>query len=117
MFGSQRSEVWEGNHWIIDSTPVIPDGSRDISLMGVSCASQLQRTIVGEREPSAGGVQPLVETWDSNLGAWVVEPSPNPSEWTYGVLSGISCTAASTCTTVGWSFTNPDNIYTFAIGE
>jgi hypothetical protein len=35
---------------------------------------------------------------------WWVQPTPNPSEATHSVLSGVSCTSSSACTAVGGSY-------------
>jgi hypothetical protein len=55
---------------------------------------------VGYYQAANGLVETLVEQWNGE--AWTVVPSPNPSGATVSTMSGVSCTAATTCTAVGY---------------
>jgi hypothetical protein len=80
-------EQWNGSTWSI-----VPSASTTGELEAVSCVSDSFCTAVG-----IGPAGTLVESWNGST--WSTVPSPNPSGG--GLLYGVSCTAADSCTAVG----------------
>ncbi len=93
------AERWNGTNWTIQSTPN-PTGATSSQLQGVSCTSTTACTAVGDYDNSSGHIVTLAERWNGT--SWTIQTTPNPSA-ANGVLSGVSCTAATVCTAVGSS--------------
>jgi hypothetical protein len=94
------AETWDGTSWTLNATP---DGtnSYDNQLSGVSCSASNACTAVGNYTVGASGVtsqQPLVQRWNGST--WTSQSVPVPSN-TFNLLYADSCTAASSCWTVG----------------
>jgi hypothetical protein len=49
----------------------------------------------------------LAEHWDG--ATWAIEPTPNPTGAVGSYLTGVSCTASTTCTAVG-QYQNGSNV-------
>jgi hypothetical protein len=105
--GTTLVEQWNGSNWSIIPSPspvVGSDAYNSDSLSGISCTSASACTAVGRfsstanpaRGPATSG--PLVEQWDGT--AWSVVASPSQAG---GLLAGVTCSSASTCTAVGSS--------------
>jgi hypothetical protein len=92
------AEAWNGSRWSIQAAPS-PVGAADSALGPVSCTSANACTALGGYSTSGHAVM-FAERWDGMR--WTVQavPSPNP-DTSFAVLSGLSCTSASTCTAVG----------------
>lgn len=90
-------ERWNGSAWTMQTTPAPPGGG---VLYGVSCAPT-SCTAVGYEFDGSGVQVTLAEQWTATTG-WVIEPAATLSGATKSVLSGVSCTAASACTAVGY---------------
>ncbi len=97
------AERWDGTTWAIQSTPTPSDAIASY-LNGASCTSASACTAVGWYEVGPGEYETLAERWDGT--AWAVQSTPNPSGATASYLFGVSCTAAPTCSAVGYDL-NP----------
>ena len=94
------AERWNGTKWVVQPTPN-PSGAKDIMLMAVSCPSAKACTAVGSYGKGAGG-STLAERWNGKR--WAIQPTPNPVTGTDGSeLLGVSCSSATSCTSVGES--------------
>ncbi len=98
---------WNGAKWELQSTPnpyrgAYPEGSW---LESVSCASSTSCTSVGSYIAVAGGDATLAESW--NGAEWSVQTTPGHEGGKEGELTGVSCTSASACTTVGSYWREP----------
>jgi streptogramin lyase len=92
-------ERWNGTEWSIQSTPN-PSGSLETKFVAVSCSSASACSAVGEYRQSTYTTLSFAEGWNGT--EWKEQAIPNPGETTGSKLTGISCTAASACTAVGW---------------
>jgi hypothetical protein len=96
---SALAESWNGTAWAIEATPA-PAGSTDSALSSVSCPAGGTCTAVGDDVDSAGGDQPLAESWNGT--AWTIgAPVDIPSGDVAAQFSGVSCPSATVCTAVG----------------
>ena len=93
------AERWDGTTWAIQTTPN-PSGAIASYLRGVSCTAATACTAVGHYYDSSGTDLTLAERWNGS--SWTIQPTPNPSGATYSRLYGVSCTAATDCTAVGF---------------
>ena len=93
------AEHWNGTAWAIQNSPN-PSGAEGSVLAGVSCTSASACTAVGSYYNNTGAEVTLAEGWNGR--AWAVQSPINPSTAKASELNGVSCTAASTCTTVGY---------------
>ena len=89
--------------WEIQSTPN-PDGATDSFLSGISCASPSDCAAVGYSQDNSHRKSTLAERWNGQT--WQIQSTPNAGGATDNVLKGVSCAAATACTTVGTSTTN-----------
>ncbi|HXY44191.1 MAG TPA: hypothetical protein VEH29_08380, partial [Acidimicrobiales bacterium] len=92
------AETWNGSSWIIRPTPN-PEGAVASNLTAVSCSGPDACTAVGESADSNGTELTLAESWNGK--SWQLRASPNPGGLG-SYLSGVSCTAATACTAVGY---------------
>jgi hypothetical protein len=92
--GAPLAEGWDGTRW----TPIpTSSGTTTGSLYGVSCGPA-GCMAVGQ---STG--TPLAEWWNGS--SWSTLAVPLPTNATGGLLSGVSCTTATSCTAVGsWTY-------------
>ncbi len=92
------AERWDGTSWSIQATP---DTGANSAFTGVSCPSATDCTAVGfSFDPSAS--PPLAEHWDGT--SWSIQATPTPAGASGSVLNAVSCTSATACTAVGYSF-------------
>lgn len=93
-------EIWNGKRWSISRSPSLDGYSH---LLGVSCTSRSDCNAVGfylhNCSVHAGGSSGLVERWDGH--GWSVISSPR-SPCGNTQLQAVSCSAASSCTAVGY---------------
>jgi hypothetical protein len=97
--GVAMAERWDGSTWTIQSTPD-PSASYPSSLSGVSCTSATACIAVGASVIVDGDCSNLAERWDGS--SWTLQNVATPSGSIDGCLSGVSCTSATACTTVGY---------------
>jgi RHS repeat-associated protein len=100
---TQLLRLWNGSEWKVGEIPSgasMPGGAP----VDASCGSATHCLVVGTNEPE--GVEPKIWDWSTPAGG-------KPWEWsTWGVkqptgssnvkLNSVSCTAATTCTAVGY---------------
>jgi hypothetical protein len=100
--GTPAAASWDGDAWTTQAVP-LPAGNNGGQLSSVSCTSPTDCTAVGYWTDNAGpDAVPdltLAEHWNGT--AWTIEPTPNPSDPVDAYLSGVSCTAPTSCTAVG----------------
>ena len=96
------SPAFAASGWTIEPTPN-PTGASQSTLSGVSCTSAAACTSVGNYTNSAGTILTLAERWNGTM--WTIQPSGNPTGASQSTLSGVSCTSAAACTSVG-NYTN-----------
>jgi sugar lactone lactonase YvrE len=105
------AERWNGSEWSIVSVPsptaTDPNVKANATLNGVSCTSATSCIAVGQyvtaqeapKVALATEERTLVERWDGT--EWTIQSSPNRSGSKVSRLTGVSCTAATSCTAVG----------------
>jgi hypothetical protein len=93
------AERWNGAIWAIQPTPNGP-GSTSSVLSGVSCKGT-SCIAVGNYVNASNVRLTLAEQWNASTNTWSIQTTPNPSEATSSLLSGVSCTMATACTAVG----------------
>jgi hypothetical protein len=96
------AEVWNGSNWSVQSTPN-PAGVTSSQLNDVFCVSASRCEAVGQATVSGGNVQTLAEEWNGSN--WTIKTTQDVGGATTSELSGVSCTAANSCTAVGESRT------------
>jgi hypothetical protein len=106
------AERWNGTRWRA-ANPRNPGAAEENDyLSDVSCVSARMCVAVGNRQGGGTGDYLLAERWNGRR--WAVQPTPSVRQGTflcgtltlsclgvYGVLSGVSCTSATTCIAVG----------------
>jgi hypothetical protein len=101
--GTPAAASWDGTTWTTQAVP-LPAGNNGGQLSSVSCTSATDCTAVGYWTDNAGpDAVPdltLAEHWDGTT--WTIEPTPNPNNPVDAYLSGVSCTAPTSCTAVGY---------------
>ena len=93
--------LWDGTKWIVKTTP--NPGAQLNGLAAVSCTSATACTAVGSFYSEPGPSKVLTERW--NGVSWQVQETPGPEGSKKAELLGVSCAAATVCTSVG-VFTN-----------
>jgi hypothetical protein len=94
------AERWDGSSWSIMDTV---DLGTDDTLGAVSCTSATACTAVGSQETGPLHYVPIAEAWNGST--WTNQPMPVPTGATATAPGGVSCTAASVCTAVGYALT------------
>ncbi|HET7014223.1 MAG TPA: hypothetical protein VFI65_09945 [Streptosporangiaceae bacterium] len=89
------SEVWNGTHWQVKTTPK-PSVQPDSDLAGVSCLSKTRCFAVGESFKN-GIDKTLAEVWNGTK--WAISKTPNSAKG--GGLGAVSCPSVSRCMAVG----------------
>jgi hypothetical protein len=115
ILGLTTAERWNGTAWAIQPSPN-PSGAAGSELDGVSCPSASACTAVGSSVSSSSTV-PLAERWNGT--AWAIQPTPppHPRGGAQSTLEAVSCTSASACTAVGYSFNYPGTNATTTLAE
>jgi hypothetical protein len=111
--GTPVAEQWNGTAWTT-MTVLLPAGNNGGELSSVSCTAATNCTAVGYYTLSSGPHLTLAEHWDGT--AWTIQPTPNPPGAVGSYLSGVSCTAATACTTVGHYQTGSNTYVALAEG-
>ena len=93
------AESWNGSVWRVEATAE-PAGATGAVLTGVSCTAATSCEAVGSYTGASGLGQTLAESWDG--ATWTLQTTVNSGTRSDG-LSGVSCTAASACTAVGFA--------------
>jgi hypothetical protein len=96
--GQALAESWNGTSWSTHATAK-PPKSIAAGLNAVSCPAAGACVAVGSYRTTAGTLT-LAEAWNGT--SWSVQTTPNPSGTASATLTGVSCTAASACTAVGY---------------
>lgn len=91
-------ERWNGTEWSTQKAAV-PTGALAADLTSVSCRLATACTAAGEYTSSAKLKTALVERWSGS--EWSVQTAPIPSTANTSGLNGVSCPAATECTTSG----------------
>jgi len=103
------AETWNGTAWSIQSTPSPVNTSTAIPLEGVSCSGADACTAAGSYDNQAGSEVTLAEAWNGT--SWKIQKTANPTATIMlSQLSGTSCSAADTCTAVGYSGDDAANL-------
>lgn len=90
---------WNGRTWVIKATPNPRDGVNGDGIPGVACSSPSACIAVGSYgTPNNRAAQSLVEAWNGRV--WAIKAHPRPKGASSN-LSGVSCTAATSCMAVG----------------
>jgi hypothetical protein len=92
--------LWNGTSWAASSA-VVPPGSTQSLLYGVSCASAGSCTAVGQ-SLAASSASTLAEQWQGS--SWSIQATPNPTATTDSYLAGVSCLSPGTCRAGGGAF-------------
>lgn len=93
------AEGWNGTEWALQTMPN-PSGSSRANLYEVSCASASSCVAVGYYKNSSGVYVALVEAWNGS--EWKIQTTPEPPGALNVILMGVSCTASTACTAVGY---------------
>src|ERR1035437_7660215 len=98
--GGQAAELWNGADWTIQTMPN-PSGA---PLNSVACRTADRCTAVGHYSLGGGAEATLAEAWNGHR--WTIQPTPLLTAGG-GDLVGVSCTAATACTTIGSDYGGP----------
>jgi hypothetical protein len=99
-------EHWDGTSWTIVTSPnSLP--TQFNYLDAVTCTSASNCWAVGSHS-DAFTMQTLIVRWDGT--SWAVVTSPNTLPTQLNYLSGVTCSSASSCWSVG-QYLNSDSIY------
>jgi hypothetical protein len=97
--------------WNLQSTPNPKGAGSDLGqgsqLNGVSCTSPSACTAVGFYTKATGTELTLAERWDGKQ--WTIQKTPNAAA-SISVLTSVSCTSASLCTAVGYSYNRASQV-------
>jgi DNA-binding beta-propeller fold protein YncE len=114
-YANDRVDVWQpaqkapeaGPEWQVTTTPN-PSGTLNSYLLGVSCASSVACTAVGDYElEKTSGENALAEGWNGT--EWSIQSTPAPTGAKDAQLGGVACTAAAACLAVG-SYQNSSGV-------
>jgi hypothetical protein len=92
-------ESWNGTVWTVQEASV-PTGAKGATLWSLACTSSTACTAVGYFNNSSGVAVPLAESWNGT--SWSVQEPPSPTGAKEAYLTGVSCTASTACTAVGY---------------
>ena len=90
-------EFWNGSTWTLQTASTATG-----QLEEVSCTSSTACTAVGEKMVTGNPSRILVERWNGT--SWTTQTSPEPSGSEAGVMHGVSCVSATSCTAVGFYY-------------
>jgi|HubBroStandDraft_2_1064218.scaffolds.fasta_scaffold00208_2 hypothetical protein len=93
------ADRWNGTAWSVETVPA-PTEAKATYPFKVSCASATACALVGYYENGASAHVPLAESWNGST--WSAQSMPNPSGGSEIRMEGVSCTAATECTAVGF---------------
>jgi hypothetical protein len=95
------AEKWNGTAWSAQEPPA-PKGTKSSALDDVSCTSSTACMAVGEFTNSSEKSVPFAEKWNGT--AWSVQEPPTPKGAEISYLDGVSCTSATECIAIGFSW-------------
>jgi hypothetical protein len=99
------AERWNGTTWTIENTPRYGNNGTNHALSAVSCTSATACIAVGTSfTASSSSRRTLAERWNGNTWTAVTTPNPSVAAGPGSALAGVSCTTASACTAVGYSY-------------
>ncbi len=101
------AEAWNGTEWSIQSTSN-PSEASGSTLQSVYCASSSSCVAIGYSSTSTGW-ESFSEQWNGTT--WTLKSLPEASEATITITPGMSCTSASACTAVGYSYSGSVKAY------
>jgi len=106
--GKPLIERWNGTTW---TTVPSPNPGTNSGLSAISCASDTACLAMGDT--GNDGDTPFGERWDGNR--WSVVASPIPSGVELALPESVSCTSATRCMVVGFTYSQLDGVVrTFA---
>ena len=105
--GVTLAERWNGTIWAIQTTPTLP-ALNPAGCRGCRARRRARASPSAHYTNSSGTAVTLAERWNGT--SWVTQTTPNPSGATYSALSGVSCTTASACTAVGYSYNSAGEV-------
>jgi hypothetical protein len=106
------AERWDGTRWRIQPSPNPADFTISSVFFGVSCTAADACIAVGSYyNPAQIGLS-LAERWNGK--SWRIQATPNPAGSIYTAFAGLSCSAASACTAVGYHDNSADKELTLA---
>jgi hypothetical protein len=98
------TEVWDGTSWSLRKIPAAPglhtDSTSGTILTGVSCTAAAACVAVGYFYNNQGSLSALAEVWNGT--SWSIQPTPDQPGSDENALRGVSCTAPTACTAVGY---------------
>lgn len=98
------TEVWDGTSWSLRKIPAAPglrtDSTSGTILTGVSCTAANACVAVGYFYNNQGSLSTLAEVWNGT--SWSIQPTPDQPGSNEDALRGVSCTAPTACTAVGY---------------
>jgi len=92
------AEHWNGRHWEL-LTAADPVGATESALTAIACHAVADCIAVGYYTSSADAGLTLAEHWNGHH--WSIQDMPTVTGGTAGVLDGVRCPSASSCTAVG----------------
>jgi hypothetical protein len=95
--------VWDGTRWTAQHVPLPADVSGGGSVGAISCVSATACVAVGSDTNDTAKV-PLAEVWNGTK--WTVSRPRAPKASSNSALSGVSCTAATSCIAIGIAYTS-----------
>jgi hypothetical protein len=114
-FGSQfegtqetLAEHFNGTSWQLQPTPDQLNANNGLTtflLQDVSCMSARACLAVGLGTDHLGAFEPMSEIWNGSSWRVLFAAFPNPGPIAHDNLDGVSCSAASVCTGVGFNGT------------
>ena len=96
--GGPLVERWDGTSWSVQSIPN-PVGTTFSFLTAVSCSAPAACTAVGSYTSASGADMTLADRWDGTN--WSIQPTPNPTDASYIILTGVSCASPTACMAIG----------------
>jgi hypothetical protein len=97
--GGAIAEEWTGTEWKVLGAIENPGGQKNGVLWSVSCTSHTACRAVGGWGTVVGVGVAGEEFWNGKV--WKAASTPEPEKATFGALTGISCTSATSCMAVG----------------
>ena len=107
------AERWNGSTWTLESFPLPKKDGENEALNSVSCVSSSLCFAVGLKF-GPGYRKKVIKS--RNASTWTTTTTPEPVLGPESTLSGISCTAATSCMTIGDYVDGLGKHATFAMG-
>jgi hypothetical protein len=92
---------WNGSKWTRQAESD-PGGGESSDQLSLSCTDASHCTAAGYWDDDQGVVRALIERWDG--AEWTMQAAADPEQSQFDELEGVSCSAPTACTSVGyWS--------------